>query len=165
MTIVDTPEGYTTDDILVTLYNLEEIEITLVEEFLCLLVKSLHVWIVLLLKFKLLTDFRTAESFRIRKHVHIQLSQHHLDTFTCKSLDALLILSIIRIIKTIVALHTYSIDTETLRLQIANQLADSLSLSWLRSRIIIIVKLYVRISLMRKAESQFDELRTDNLII
>ena len=63
------------------------------------------------------------------------------------------------------ALHTYSIDTETLRLQIANQLADSLSLSWLRSRIIIIVKLYVRVSLMRKAESQFDELRTDNLII
>ena len=165
MTIVDTPEGNTTDDILVTLYNLEEIEITLVEEFLCLLVKSLHVWIVLLLKFKLLADFRTAESFRIRKHVHIQLSQHHLDTFTCKSLDALLILSIIRIIKTIVALHTYSIDAETLRLQIANQLADSLSLGWLRSRIIIIVKLYVRVSLMRKAESQFDELRTDNLII
>ena len=165
MTIVDTPEGNTTDDILVTLYNLEEIEITLVEEFLRLLVKSLHVWIVLLLKFKLLADFRSAESFRIRKHVHIQLSQHHLDTFTCKSLDALLILSIIRIIKTIVALHTYSIDTETLRLQIANQLADSLSLGWLRSRIIIVVEFYVWISLMSKAESQFDELRTDNLII
>ena len=165
MTIVDTPEGNTADDILVTLYNLEEIEITLVEEFLCLLVKPLHVWIVLLLKFKLLADFSSAESFRIRKHVDIQLRQHHLHAFSSKSLDALLILCIVRIIKTIMALHTYSINAETLRLQIANQLADSLSLSWLRSRIIIIVKLYVRVSLMRKAESQFDELRTDNLII
>ena len=63
------------------------------------------------------------------------------------------------------ALHTYSIDAETLRLQIANQFADSLSLSWLRSRIIIVIEFYVRISLMRKAESQFDELWTDNLII
>ena len=45
------------------------------------------------------------------------------------------------------------------------EFADSLTLSRLRSRIIIIVKLYVRVSLMRKAESQFDELRTDNLII
>ena len=48
VTIVDTPEGNTTDYILVTLYNLKEIEITLIEEFLRLLVKSLHVWIVLL---------------------------------------------------------------------------------------------------------------------
>ena len=97
VTIVDTPEGNTTDDILVTLYNLKEIEITLIEEFLRLLVKSLHVWIVLLLKFKLLADFRSAESFRIRKHVHIQLRQHHLHAFTSKSLDALLILSIVRV--------------------------------------------------------------------
>ena len=63
------------------------------------------------------------------------------------------------------ALHTYSIDAETLCLQITNQLADSLSLGRLRSRIIIVVKFYVWISLMSKAESQFDKLRTDNLII
>ena len=115
-----------------TLYNLKEIEITLVEEFLRLLVKSLHVWIVLLLKFKLLADFRPPNPSGLGKHVHIQLSQHHLPRLHQQNLDALLILSIVRIIKTIVALHTYCIDAETLRLQIANQFADSLSLGWLQ---------------------------------
>ena len=145
--------------------DVEEREVTAVEDFLCLLVETFDIRIVLLIILIALADLRPAEALRVGQHVQIQLRHLYLHATGCERVDARLVVLQVGIVITVVALHAHGIDAEAFGFQRTHELADAVTLCRRGQVIVVVVKFSVGVGGMSEAEGQLDVVRTYDIII
>src|SRR5574344_452097 len=119
--------------------DFEEVQIALfyLLGFICGQTVSIRIELLLILK--VLFYACTAEFLRTGQGIEVQCGHHHLHTTSGKRINAGLIFLEIGIVHTIVTLHTYSIDSTTYGLEMADELADACTSLRIGHGVIIIV--------------------------
>ena len=107
----------------------------------------------------------TAEIIRRRQHVHVKLGYHHLYATCGKGINGGLIFIQIRIIDSVVRLHSYTVYTATICLQLSHYFTNSSTFPWACHRKIVNVKLGIGVSFMGEFKCQPDIIRPYYLII